>query len=88
MSFFPIVASLTNLAWLGGSIALAVSLYRTGRVSKRIAVGLPLVQVFALPLSMFGGGLIAGAYWVAVGYLMNQGALEGSNRQIASPATA
>ncbi len=76
MSFFPVVASLTNLMWLGGSIHLAVSLYRGGRLSKRIAVALPLVQVFALPLSAVGGGLVAGGYWVAVGWLMKDGALE------------
>ena len=89
MSFFPIVASLTNLAWLGGSIALAVSLYRTGRVSKPVAIGLPFVQVFALPLSIVGGGLIAGAYWVAVGFLMSQGAIERrGGRAVPAPAAA
>jgi hypothetical protein len=88
MSFFPIVASLTNLMWLGGSIALAVSLYRTGRISSRIAIALPFAQVFALPLAAVGGGLVAGGYWVAVSYLMFAGALERRSRQVAVPAAA
>ena len=74
--FFPAVAVVTNLMWLGGSIHLARSLYRTGNVSKQLAIALPFAQVFALPLSVVGGGLVAGAYWVTVGYLMYAGALE------------
>ena len=85
--FFPAVAVVTNLMWLGGSIHLARSLYRTGKVSKQLAIALPFAQVFALPLAAVGGGLIAGAYWVTAGYLMHAGALE---RRVGSvvPATA
>jgi len=86
-SFFPVAASLTNLLWLGGSIHLAVSLYKAGRVPRWVAIGLPLTQVFALPLAIVGGGIVAGGYWLAVGYLMQAGALE--NRSAAPvPATA
>ena len=84
-SFFPVAASLTNLMWLGGSIHLAVSLYKAGRVPRWVAIALPLTQVFGLPLSAVGGGLVVGGYWLAVGYLMRLDALE--NRS-AAPATA
>jgi hypothetical protein len=57
--------------WLFGAIGLAVSLRRAGEVSKLVAFGLPAVQVFALPLSVFGGPIVAGAYWLAVGYLLS-----------------
>jgi hypothetical protein len=86
-SFFPVAASLTNLMWLGGSIALAVSLYKAGRVPRWVAIGLPLVQVFALPLSVVGGGLVAGGYWLAVGYLMRVDALE-NRPAVTAPAPA
>jgi hypothetical protein len=86
-SFFPIAASLTNLMWLVGSIMLAVSLYKAGRVPRWVAIGLPLTQVFALPLSIVGGGLVAGGYWLAVGYLMRLDALE-NRAAVPAPAAA
>ncbi len=89
LSFFPVAASITNLMWLGGSIHLAVSLYRTGRVAKWVAIGLPITQVFALPLSVVGGGLVAGAYWIAVASLMRAGAIEQQDSaRAAAAATA
>ena len=88
MSFFPVAATFTNLLWLGGSIHLAVSLYRTGRVAKWVAIGLPITQVFALPLSMVGGGMVAGAYWIAVASLMRAGAIEQHGERAAVPAAA
>jgi hypothetical protein len=84
-SFFPPVAIVTNLLWLGGSVALAVSLKRAGRVSPRIAVLLPLTWIAALPLSVVGGPVLTGAYWMTVGYLMYHGALE---RRAVTAATA
>jgi hypothetical protein len=84
-TFFLVVAPLANAMWLFGAIALAVSLHRAGEVSRVIAFGLPAVQIFALPLSMFGGGVIAGAYWLAVGYLLSIDALA---RRDLVPATA
>lgn len=87
-SFFPVVASLTNLMWLGGSIALAVSLYRAGRVPKWVAIALPFTQVFALPLAAVGGGLVAGAYWIAVAWTMRTGEIEREPRTTAVPVTA
>ena len=87
-SFFPVAASLANLLWLGGSIHLAVSLYKAGRVPRWVAIALPLTQVFALPLSVVGGGIGAGGYWLAVGYLMQQDALERPTAVQAAPAAA
>jgi hypothetical membrane protein len=87
-SFFVVVAPITNLMWLAGSIVLAVSLYKAGRIPRGLAIALPFMQVFALPLSAVGGSVVTGAYWIAVGYLMQQGALERPARSAALPAAA
>jgi hypothetical protein len=71
--------------WLAGSIHLAVALHKARRVPRWVAIGLPLAQVFALPLSAVGGGLVTGGYFITVAYLAYVGALE--NRS-AAPATA
>ena len=57
------------------------------RIPRGLAIALPFMQVFALPLSAVGGSVVTGAYWIAVGYLMQQGALE-RPRAEAIPATA
>jgi hypothetical protein len=36
---------------------------------------------------MVGGGILAGAYWLAVGYLLAEGSLESEHSEV-SPATA
>jgi hypothetical protein len=64
-----------------GSIALAVSLKKAGRVPTAVAVGLPLTWVASIPLGSFGGALLAGAYWMAVAYLLANDALEQSAAQ-------
>src|SRR4051794_1885148 len=87
-SFFVVVAPLTNLLWLAGSIVLSVSLYKAGRIPRGLAIALPFMQIFALPLSAVGGSLVTGAYWIAVGYLMQQGALERPAAAQAVPAAA
>ena len=76
-SWFPLVAVPGNLLWLAGSIVLAVGLHRAREVPRGVAIALPLVQVFALPLSMFGGAIVAGGYWLGVGWLDRGGALAG-----------
>lgn len=68
--FFFVAAPLGNLLWLAGSVGLALSLYRAGRVPRWLAIGVPLVQVASLPLSVLGGGILGGAFWLAVGYLI------------------
>jgi hypothetical protein len=69
-SFFPVVAIASNLLILGGWVALAVALRRNRTMSTVLAVGLPLSWIFALPLSAVGGALVAGAYWLVVGWLL------------------
>jgi hypothetical protein len=85
--FFKVVAPITNAMWLFGSIALAVSLKRAGRVPRAVYIGLPLVWVAAIPLSMVGGGILAGAYWLTVGYLLSESSLE-TRQPKASAVTA
>lgn len=70
LGMFNVVAPLTNGAWLFGSIILAVSLIRAGRVPAAVAVGLPLAWVATIPLATVGGGVISGAYYLALGYLL------------------
>jgi hypothetical protein len=84
-TFFLVAAPITNAMWLFGSIALAVSLKRAGEVPKLVAYGLPAVQVFCLPLSVIGGPIVGGAYWIAVGYLLS---VEGLVRPRAAVAAA
>ncbi len=76
--WFNVIAPITNAAWLFGSIALAVSLKRAGRVPTLVAVGLPVAWVTTIPLSTTGGGLVTGAYFLTVGYLAASDALERS----------
>jgi hypothetical protein len=76
LALFNVVAPVTNAAWLFGSIAVAVSLKRAGRVSTFVAVGLPLVWVATVPLATVGGGVLAGAYYLAIGYLLANDAIE------------
>jgi hypothetical protein len=87
-SFFVVVAPITNVLWLAGSIVLAVSLYKAGRIPRGLAIALPFMQVFALPLSAVGGSVVTGAFWIAVGYLMQQGALERPSAARAAAVTA
>lgn len=83
-SFFAAVAAPSNLLWFGGFIALGVALKRSGRVPAAVAVGLPLSWIFTLPLAVVGGGLVASAYWLAVGWLISHGELARG----AAPASA
>jgi hypothetical protein len=53
-----------------------------------IAVGLPLTWVATVPLSTFGGGLIAGAYFLTSGYLLTNQLLKRQTDQIVAPARA
>jgi hypothetical protein len=76
LGLFNIVAPLTNAAWLFGSIVLAVSLKRAGKVPTAVAIGLPIAWVATIPLATVGGGVIAGAYYLMVGYLLANDAIE------------
>jgi len=88
LGLFNVVAPLTNAAWLFGSIALAVSLSRAEKVAKWVAIGLPVAWVATIPLATVGGGVIAGAYFLAVGYLLADNAIQSADRPIAQAAGA
>jgi hypothetical protein len=82
--WFNVIAPLTNAVWLFGSIALAVSLRRAGRVGTLIAIGLPVAWIGTIPLATHGGGLITAGYLLALAY-----ALVGDEAAVAdSPALA
>lgn len=59
---------------------MAVSLKRAGRVATPVAVGLPLARIATLPMAVIGGGVLSGAYFMAVGYLLANDALERRSR--------
>jgi hypothetical protein len=69
-SFFPAVATVTNAAWLLGSITLAIALKRTQTAPAWIAYGLPVAWIGTIPLATHGGGLITGAYWMVTSLLV------------------
>jgi hypothetical protein len=68
--WFVFIAPITNAAWLFSSIALAVGLKRAGRLPAPIAIGLPLAWITTIPLSMFGGALLTGAYFMSLGLVL------------------
>ncbi len=88
LALFNVVAPVTNAAWLVGSIILAISLKRAGKVPAAVAVGLPLAWVAPIPLATFGGGVLAGAYYLATGYLLASEAIERTGRAAPQPGTA
>lgn len=74
-TWFPAVAVVANALWLIGSVTLGVSLWRAGKVSRWVAVLLPVSMPVTLLFSQLGSGLVVGAFWVAVGALMLSGRL-------------
>ena len=88
LGLFNVIAPLTNAAWLIGSIIIAVSLKRAGKVSTIVAVGLPIAWVATIPLATVGGGVIAGAYYLAIGFLLVNDAIERRPRVAPQPAGA
>ncbi len=88
LGLFNVLAPLTNAAWLFGSIILAVSLMRAGAVPPAVAVGLPIAWVATIPLATVGGGVIAGAYYLAVGLLLVNQSAEQTAPAAAQPANA
>jgi len=88
LSLFNVVAPLTNGAWLFGSIILAVSLKRASKMPTAVAVGLPITWVATIPLATVGGGIIAGAYYLAVGHLLANHTVEQTAPAATQPANA
>ena len=76
LAFFPAVAAVANALWFLGSGALAVSLWRAGRVPRPIAGLLVLVMPTTIFLSQLGGGILAGAYLASLGLLLLRGQLD------------
>jgi hypothetical protein len=88
LGLFNVVAPLTNAAWLLGSTVIAVSLKRAGTVQTAVAVGLPLAWVATIPLATLGGGVLSGAYYLAIGYLLATRAIDHRPSTAHQPATA
>jgi hypothetical protein len=72
--WFPTAAIAANALWIVGTLVLAVALFRGRRVPRLLAVGLVVAYVGSIPLAIVGGGIVAGAYWLAVAYLLGLGA--------------
>jgi hypothetical protein len=72
-SWFPAVAVAANVLWILGTLTLTVGLYRSRQVPRLLAVGLFVAYVGSIPLSILGGGIVAGAYWLAVAYVLGAG---------------
>ena len=53
-----------------------------------VAIGLPLSWAATIPLGTFGGGVIAGAYYLTIGYLMASDAIERADRTATQPRIA
>jgi hypothetical protein len=83
-AWFPAVAVAANIVWILGTFALAFALWRARRVPRLVAVGFVVAYIGTIPLGSYGGGLLAGCYWLAVAYLLSLGALE---RRTLQPAT-
>ncbi|MBV9685016.1 MAG: hypothetical protein JO286_01355 [Solirubrobacterales bacterium] len=88
LALFNVLAPLTNGAWLLGSVVIAVSLKRAGTVPTPVAVGLPLAWVATIPLATIGGGVLSGAYYLAIGYLLATAAIDHTRSTAPQPATA
>lgn len=73
LSWFPLVATVANAAWLVGSVGLAVSLWRAGRLHRTLAAGVVLVMPGTIFLSQLGGGVLVGAYLATLGWLLLRG---------------
>lgn len=86
LSVFNVTAPVTNAAWLFGSVILAVSLKRRGTVSTAVAAGMLLTWVAVIPLATLGGGVIAGAYYLIIGYLLASSTIDQEPAQ-ATPLT-
>jgi len=78
LAVFPTVATVANALWLVGSLGLAVSLWRAGRVPRPVAVLLVLVMPATIVGSQLGGGVLAGGYLAVLGWLLLRGQLAGS----------
>ena len=75
-SWFPAVAIAANALWVIGTFALAIALFRARRLSRLMAAGLVVAYLGSVPLGAIGGGIVAGAYWLALAYLLGAAATQ------------
>lgn len=76
LEIFPTIAIAANALWFVGSVALAVSLWRAGRVPRWVSLGLLLVVPCSLLLSQMGGAVVPGVFLVVLGLLLLGGRLD------------
>jgi hypothetical protein len=88
LSIFPVFAIPSNLLIFGGLVTLAVSLGRRSLLPKPLAVGLGLVWIATLPLSNFGGMVLAGGYWIALGRRLGRSEALRPVIEVGQPVTA
>jgi hypothetical protein len=85
-SFFAAVAGPSNLLILGGFVLLAIGLKRNGVLPKSLAIALPVSWILTLAM----GGVfapIAGAYWLAIGWMLRNGELpQGVRYPVVTPS--
>lgn len=84
-AFFNAVAPVCLLTWFVSSFVIARGLRRTNAVPKPVALALPALMIVTFPLSVVGGPLVAGAFWIAVATQMHRGTL-GAGAPVAAAA--
>ena len=72
---FNAVAPVALLTWLVSSVVIARGLRRTHAVPKPVALALPALLIVTFPLSVIGGPLLTGAFWIAVATQLQRGTL-------------
>ena len=72
-SFFNAVAPVCLLTWLVSSVIIARGLRRTESVARPVALALPALLIITFPLSVVGGPLLTGAFWITVAALLQRG---------------
>jgi hypothetical protein len=74
-AFFNAVAPLCLLTWLAASVVIARGLKRSAAVPTPVALALPVLLIATFPLSIVGGPMLTGAFWMAVATQMRRGTL-------------
>ena len=85
-AWFDPVAGVTNALWLACTVWLAVALHRSRAVPRWVSLGLPVAYIATIPASKAGGGIVGGAFWIAVGVLIATGTLARRPAAAVAPA--
>jgi hypothetical protein len=67
LPIFNTVAPLCLLTWMAASIFIMVGLRKARAVPKAVAYAMPAILIATIPLSVIGGPLATGVFWIAVG---------------------